>query len=779
MTTNAATMQHQKTLEKALAYADQGLPVFPCDADKRPMVKGGFKAATTDKDAIQRMWDERGDVPCVGVSTGKASGIFVLDVDTDEGKRGDESLKSLEDAYEPLPETPTFRTGGGGRQHIFRYPEGVEIRNSAGKLGEGLDVRGEGGYTILPPSVSVKGKYVGENEGGPTDPPEWLVELLLKDKQSGKKSGGNGKKGGDHSSLDEDGDLIIPDGARDDTLFKEASRLRALGYPIEAAIGALGVLDDECAEYPGGKDHTDRSVEEIVESVYNRYAPGEFRVPWSDGDGVLPFPIDAMPVKTQEFIRQTARALDCPMDLVGLPVLGSLSAAIGNSRRAKVKRRYHVSTTLYLAVISPPGSGKSPAGSAATRLVKERQEKLGKVYEEQKREYDRKKRKYDALKKEDRAKVDLPQKPLFPRTWVDDFTVESLAPRLRDNPHGLYLIQDELAGWVASFNQYKGGKGNDRQKYLQMWNNETISVDRKSSDEPEIVPRPFITIFGGIQPGRLGVLADNRGDGFFDRFLVAYPKDHIARPGAEETSPEAEKSYHGLIRSLYDLEPEEDGTPIMVPFTRDAFDKFQLYCNRLADEQEFGGHPDALKDHLSKLKEYLARIALILATCRTQKSRVAVSKGSLADTSDTTNTFSNVWAIREKVLPEDVEKAWNLVEYFKSHLYRVYKHTNTYDTKAKVTSELVSYLSNYKNGEWVGKSASEWGKVLPSAPDNANSIAHLLKEIAEEQENITLERGYQGNGRTIKIKLDRGVGSVGGVGEDSTYSHPPTTEGHE
>jgi hypothetical protein len=182
----------------------------------------------------------------------------------------------------------------------------------------------------------------------------------------------------------------------------------------------------------------------------------------------------------------------------------------------------------------------------------------------------------------------------------------------------------------------------------------------------------------------------------------------------------------------------------MVPFTADAFDTFQKYSNELADEQEYGGHPDALKYHLSKLKEYLARIALILATCRTVKSRVVVSKGLHADTSDTSDTWSHPWAKRVKeVMQEDVEKAWELVEYFKSHLYRVYNHTNTYDTKAKVASELISYLSNNMYGDWVGKSASEWGKVLPSAPDNANSIARLLKKIAEEQENITLEHSYR------------------------------------
>jgi hypothetical protein len=772
MSTNGATTQHQRTLRAAIKRADKGVPVFPCNKYKKPLTPNGYKDATTKQEVILQWWKEYRDIACLGMPTGKVSGYWALDVDTDNGKRGAESLKELEDTYGPLPDTKTFRTGGGGMQYVFNYPEGFDIRNSAGTLGEGLDVRGNGGYIITPPSFSYKGEYVWVDKGKATDPPDGLVDLLLEDTRKGKK-------GGSQSSFDEDGFLIIPDGARDDTLFREASRFRGLGYPIEAAIDALRVIDELCAEYPEGKDRTDRSVEEIVDSVFKRYPPGVFRVDQGGRNGILPFPIDAMPEKIRAFIRETAKALDCPIDLVGVPVLGSLAAAIANSRRASVKRGWSVSTSLYLAAISPPGSGKSPAMSKATRPVKDRQREQKETYDECKREYDCEKRRYDGLNKNERARTAPPQKPIFPRTWVDDTTVEALASRLKENPRGLYLTQDELTGWISGMNQYKNGKGNDRQKYLQMWDNQTISVDRKSSDEPLIVERPLISILGGIQPERLKDLVDERGDGFFDRFLVAYPEEQIARPGSEETSPEAEESYHGLIRSLYRLEPKEDGTPVRVPFTEGAFERFQEFSNRLADEQEFAGHPAALRCHLSKLKEYLARIALILATCRDPLPCDTLRGLFSTDTTNTTDTSSDTKREEREVLPEDVEKAWALIDYFKSHLYRVYDHTNIYDTKAKVASELIRYLSNNMSGKWVAHSALEWGKVLPSAPGNANAVAYLLKEIAEEQESITLERGYQGKSRVIKIRLEKGVGAVGSVGQESANGHHPNAGGQE
>jgi Bifunctional DNA primase/polymerase, N-terminal len=124
--------------------------VFPCEPGaKRPLTRNGHWDATTDPRIIERWW-QRWPSANVGVPTGKKSGVVVLDVDVDDG--GLESLAKLERAVAPAPKTARVRTGGGGIHVFFRYPRGTEIRNSAGLLGPGLDVRGEGGYVVVPPS---------------------------------------------------------------------------------------------------------------------------------------------------------------------------------------------------------------------------------------------------------------------------------------------------------------------------------------------------------------------------------------------------------------------------------------------------------------------------------------------------------------------------------------------------------------------------------------------------------------------------------------------------
>ena len=167
-------------LRAALAYAGRGVPVFPCEPSaKRPLTRNGHWDATTDPRVIERWW-KRWPSANVGVPTGKKSGVVVLDVDVDDG--GLESLAKLERAGAPAPKTARARTGGGGIHVFFRYPRGTEIRNSAGLLGPGLDVRGEGGYVVVPPSRT-QSSYQWVDRS-PLAEASWLIERLAEGEEA-------------------------------------------------------------------------------------------------------------------------------------------------------------------------------------------------------------------------------------------------------------------------------------------------------------------------------------------------------------------------------------------------------------------------------------------------------------------------------------------------------------------------------------------------------------------------------------------------------------------
>lgn len=144
---------------------------------KHPRIPGWANAASSDPDEIVQ-WGARWPGCNVGVATGQASGVIVLDVDTYKG--GAESLAALEAKHGALPRTAISRTGGGGLQYFFQAGD-TPIHNSAGRLGRGLDFRAEGGQVVLPPSVSGRGPYSWVHapwDVPPAPAPSWLLAPL-------------------------------------------------------------------------------------------------------------------------------------------------------------------------------------------------------------------------------------------------------------------------------------------------------------------------------------------------------------------------------------------------------------------------------------------------------------------------------------------------------------------------------------------------------------------------------------------------------------------------
>lgn len=169
-----------KNLQRwAKGYAERGAYVFPCHLDKSPITAHGFKDASRDPQQIQRWWVEHPDAS-IGVACG-ASRWFVLDVDADKG--GFDSFAQLQHDNLLTPDdlaTFTTRTGSGGYHVVWTMPDGVTLGNSAGKLGKGLDTRGEGGYVIVPPSDHPSGNaYKMEINKPPQPMPQSLIDLLI------------------------------------------------------------------------------------------------------------------------------------------------------------------------------------------------------------------------------------------------------------------------------------------------------------------------------------------------------------------------------------------------------------------------------------------------------------------------------------------------------------------------------------------------------------------------------------------------------------------------
>jgi hypothetical protein len=182
-------------LDAATCYAARGWAVFPvhgifrrrctcgrsdCGSPgKHPLVRHGLYEATTDEGTIRGWWRQwrRANV---GIATGSPSGIVVVDVDIPEGT---DSLDLLEREAEGLPDTLSARTGSGGKHLVFHRPA-RRLGNSAGRLHgfpkdlPGVDLRGEGGYIVAPPSLHASGgSYEWVAPRADLAPlPEWIRE---------------------------------------------------------------------------------------------------------------------------------------------------------------------------------------------------------------------------------------------------------------------------------------------------------------------------------------------------------------------------------------------------------------------------------------------------------------------------------------------------------------------------------------------------------------------------------------------------------------------------
>ena len=241
------------TITFAKKYAEQGWQSFPIkERDKTPIVKWA-DVATTEENMLVGWWDTMPEAN-IAIACGKRSGIVVLDVDAGHG--GYESLTVLFEKYGPLPTTPVSKTGSGGEHIFFKHP-GIEIRNSAGKLGKGLDIRGDGGYVVAPPSIHPNGNVyeweVRPSETPLADMPEWMIELLR-------------EKNPQPQAKTESEEIIM--GERNNYLTQLAGSMRRKGFTEDGIFAALQVQNRQKCSPP----LADGELWQISRSV-SRYEP--------------------------------------------------------------------------------------------------------------------------------------------------------------------------------------------------------------------------------------------------------------------------------------------------------------------------------------------------------------------------------------------------------------------------------------------------------------------------------------------------------------------------
>lgn len=226
---------------------------------KHPANEHGCRDASTDP-AVIRAWFQRWPYANIGLACGEPSGVDVLDVDPRH--YGNETLFELEQKHGELPRTVMGISGSLGPHIYFQHADG--IRNSAGIIGEGLDVRTTGGLVVLPPSLHISGRrYCWEGASHPSETPiaafpEWLLKLAR------GRANGNGTGSTAPPVPDK-----IPHGTQHHTLVSFGGTMRRRGADEEEIFAALWAMNTRRCEKPG----SEKDVRKMARSLCNNYAP--------------------------------------------------------------------------------------------------------------------------------------------------------------------------------------------------------------------------------------------------------------------------------------------------------------------------------------------------------------------------------------------------------------------------------------------------------------------------------------------------------------------------
>jgi len=304
--------------------------------------------------------------------------------------------------------------------------------------------------------------------------------------------------------------------------------------------------------------------------------------------GIPEYPVDALTGPLREIV-DAGLAAGLPAALVGGAALGAVATVCGQADLA-IYETWTVRPCLWVALIAPPGGGKTPAITLARRMLRDLDAKMHASYSDQLQTW-------LATPAKDRG-----EPPADPTRLINDITIEMVARWLAAGDGTGGVDADELTEWLRSLSKYRQGGGTDAARWLGLWSTQPWRYQRVSAHIDLLVPRPVITVCGGIQPQFLPLLG-REGDGMRPRWLPHMSLTTELDPRAGRPAP----AWDTAIAKLYDSTNDRTWT---IPSR--SLDLWRGAQKRWKSAQT-GLESPSVTAALAKADEQAARIALVIA----------------------------------------------------------------------------------------------------------------------------------------------------------------------
>ena len=603
-------------IKNAELFFDQGLKVLPiagilpdgscscsegkdCKAKgKHPYLRNWQEKQLTTKESIRLFCMSN---PYMNIAI-HCDGLCVVDVDKKSG--GIESFKK-----EILPllgniQTLVVNTPGGGFHVYFRTSE--KILNSTGII-KGIDIKSKNGLVVTAGSKHVNGGIYNIGYSGTPKTDELYIADLPEKLLNFIQSKQNKKSNLNNKDIGVNNDYTIPNGERNDVLFKYACSLRRRGISIDEIRFLLKERNKNCAP-----PLDDEEIEKIINSI-QRYSEGPENIDWKDP--VLNFSVKQpltddidpaiLPDYSKDFIIKAAENIGLPLAALFVAIATVFSAILGSAFRvsAKLSSNYKVSLNVWGVVIAPPSSKKTsafdileePIKSIENYYAEERDKVLLKIKDEQsKLKAEKKTFKNDEVKSaelEDKIS-NLKSQPI--PNWLfmtNDNTPEALLEVFRSNYRGILLARDELRGIFDSL--HKKGYENLRSILTESFNGgKSYSLTRVTRGLIQ-VDSMTLSILGGLQPDvMMQIFPDElrRGqgsDGLLARFqlICNYSSSQVKPPNYDVSYDLEKRDLHRLLIRAHEITKQYNQTKL--PFAEElyfsdaGYEVFQKYSKHI------------------------------------------------------------------------------------------------------------------------------------------------------------------------------------------------------